>query len=468
MRNTGLLFTPGWKLARLIRARKLSPVELMEALLARIGELNPRLNAYLTVAPDAMDQAREAERRIVRGGDLPPLVGVPVSVKDLIYTRDMRSTGGSLAFRDFRPDHDGVVVERLRRAGAIIVGKTNTPEFGLSATTENRLGNDCRNPWDLERNSGGSSGGAGASVAAGMGPLAIGTDGGGSVRIPATLCGVFGHKPTFGTIPAYGGFSGMPLFSHVGPLARTVRDAALLLDVCAGYDPRDSRSRRQTPPDFARPLGRGVGGLRAAWSSDLGYAAVDPEVLEVTAAAARLFESLGCAVEEATPQAGEPFTSFSPVTGADGYAAHGQLLEKQRDLLTDYAIRSLERGKAVTAVDYSRALRGLEEFRARMADFFESYDLLLTPATAVAAFPCRQPPTEVGGQKVATGSPLALFTLPFNVTGQPAAAVPCGFTSRGLPISLQVVGRTGEDAVVLRAAAAFEEARPWADRRPAL
>ncbi len=472
MDDTNLLYTPATELARRLRRRQLSPVELIEALLRRIEALNPKLNAYLTVAAgEALAQARDAEGRIAHGGDLPPLIGMPVSIKDLIMTRGMRTTGGSLLYRDWTPEEDAAAVERLRAAGAIIVGKTNTPEFGLAATTENRLGDDCRNPWGMARTSGGSSGGAASSVAAGMGPLALGSDGGGSIRIPSSLCGVFGFKPTFGTVPAHGGFSGMPLFSHLGTITRTVADAALMLDVIAGYDRRDPRSRRERAAPTSRGgLGRGVKGLRVAWSSDLGFGAVDPEVLEIAAASARLFESLGCAVEDATPEADPPFGPFGQVVGGDGYAVRGHLLgdPEKAGLLTDYTRRSLERGREVTATDYSKALRALETFRARMADFFERYDLLLTPATAVPAYVCRRPPSEVAGQPVGVGGPLALFTLPFNVTGQPAASVPCGFTSEGLPAGVQIVGRAGEDLTVLRAAAAFEQAQPWADRRPAL
>ncbi len=468
MSDTDLAFTSAWRLAQLIRTKKLSPVELVQCLIRRIEALNPRLNAYLTVAFDqALADARSAEVRVASGGELLPLLGVPVSIKDLAYVKGLPATGGSLAYKDFVPTEDAVVVERLRRAGAIILGKTNTPEFGLSATTENRLGEDCRNPWDTDRTSGGSSGGAAASVAAGMGPLALGSDGGGSVRVPASFCGVFGLKPTYGLIPAHGGFSCMPLFSHLGPITRTVRDAALFLSVTAGYDVRDPRSRRDPPSDFQRGLARPFGKLRIAWSPDLNYASADQEVVESLGAAVGVFETLGCVVEPATPDIQQPFAdAFGPILQADAYAAQGYLLEGKASLLSETTLRTLERGRDLSGHAYSRAMRAVEEMRAKIEGFFEDYDLLLTPATAVPAFVGGQHPRVIGGVQLGGLWGAFPFSVPFNISRQPAASVPCGFSKEGLPIGLQIVGRAGEDRLVLRASAAFETARPWAGKRP--
>jgi aspartyl-tRNA(Asn)/glutamyl-tRNA(Gln) amidotransferase subunit A len=469
MPGNTLAFTPGWQIAKLFRRKKLSPVELTRIVLDRIERLNPKLNAFLAVAAEsAMAHAKAAEQRFASGDDLPPLFGLPISIKDLTYTKGIVSTGGSLAYRDFVPDEDAIVVERLRRAGAIIIGKTNTPEFGNSATTENRLGDDCRNPWNTERTSGGSSGGAASSVAAGVCPLAMGTDGGGSIRIPASLCGVFGIKPTFGTIPGGRSFSGMPIFSAGGPITRTVRDAAMLLDATAGHDGRDPRSRREPPPNFTRALSKGVKGLRVAWSFDLNYAVADPEVLAITSQAAHVFDHLGAVVEDDNPEIGEPFGAFGPVVVADSYVAFGHLLEKKADLLTENFRKSLERGRQITGAQYSQAMRSVDVIKAKMADFFERYDLLMCPATAVPAFPCGHRPSVIGGQTVSTLWGPFPFTVPFNITGQPAASVPCGFTHNSLPVGLQIIGRIGRDDLVMRAAAAFEEARPWADRTPSL
>jgi len=467
MSREWLAFTPALELAFLLRTRKLSPVEAVDHLLQRIGQLNPRLNAYLTVAEEkARDAARAAE--VGQPQELPPLWGVPISVKDLIFTRGLRTTGGSLVYEGFIPEEDAVVVERLRRAGAIILGKTNTSEFGQSTTTENRLGEDCRNPWDLGHTSGGSSGGAAASVAAGLGAVAIGSDGGGSIRIPAAFCGVFGFKPSFGLVPTAGHFGGMPLFAVIGPITRTVADAALALQVMAGYDPRDHLSLKAPPPDLLAGLKGEVRGLRVGWSPDLGYARVDPEVRSVVSSCLPMLESLGLRVEPAPLTLTDPAPIFGPIVLADTYAAYGHLLEKEAGALMPYVRATLERGREVTGAAYSQALRGLEALRRQMADFFEGYDLLVTPTTAVPAFPLRQRPQEIDGQKVSTLWGPFPFTMVFNLTGQPAATLPCGFSAQGLPIGLQLVGRYREDLTVLRVAAAFEQARPWADKLPAL
>jgi len=469
MASDSLLFTPVTGLAQLIKARKLSPVELVDRILKRIGELNPKLNAYLTLAEDeARSTARAAEAAVILGDELPPLHGVPLSIKDLRFTKGMVTTGGSLVFRDFVPDEDCVAVERLRRAGAILLGKTNTPEFGLSATTENRLGDHCRNPWHLERTAGGSSGGAAAAVASGLGPLALGSDGGGSIRIPSGFCGVYGLKPTRGRVPRYGGFGGFESFSDIGPIARTVRDAALMLSVMAGYDPRDPTSLREQPPDYVGASDGELQRLRIAWSPDLGYARVDPEVRSTAQSAAHAFESLGCEVEEATPAIDDPFPIFSPIMLADQYAACGHLLQEHAAELVPYVKSTLRNGAEVPGFRYSQTLLALERFRMQMADFFEHYDLLLTPTNAVPAFPVGHRPEEIDNQKVDTLWGPFPFTVPFNLTGQPAANLPCGFSAEGLPIGLQVIGRWGEETTVLRASAAFERARPWADRTPSL
>jgi len=463
-----LAFTSAWNLAKMIQRRQVSPVELVNHLLERISRLNPKLNAYLTVCEgEARSAAREAEKRVMRGEKLAPLHGVPVSVKDLIFTKGIRTTGGSLSHKDFIPVDDAVVVERLRGAGAIILGKTNTSELGQSSTTENRFGKDCCNPWNPERTSGGSSGGAAVAVAAGLGPVALGSDGGGSIRVPAAFCGVYGLKPTHGRVPLYGGFGGMPLFSTIGPISRTVRDAALMLNVISGHDARDPCSIRGESPDFLTALDGGeIRQLRIAWSPDLGFAKVDPEVQAIALAGASVFESLGCKVEEATPDIEEPFPIFAPIVLADEYAVSGHLLEEDVDELMPYVKSTLAAGKQIMGYQYSQALRALERFKLSMALFFDRFDLLVTPATAVVAFPLRQRPREIDGKPVGRLWGPFPFTVAFNLSGQPAASVPCGFSRDGLPVGLQIVGRCAQEATVLRASAAFEEARPWRDKIP--
>ena len=441
---------------------------LVDDLLQRINDLNPQLNAYLTVAEaEARASAQAAEKAVLEGADLPPLHAIPIAIKDLEFTRGIRTTGGSFAYKDFVPGEDAVIVERLKRAGAIILGKTNTPEFGSFGEVWNRLSDDCRNPWDLERTSGASSGGSAVTVAAGLAPLATGTDGAGSIRTPAAFCGVYGIKPTFGLVPMYGGFLTLPLYTSAGPIARTVRDAALMLSVIAGHDFRDPNSRREDPPDFLAGLEDPIKDLRIAWSPDLGFAQVDPEVRSIAQSAARVFESLGCIVEEATPPIGEDFIDIAePIRNTDKFAAFGHLLETRAEELMPYIRSVFERGRKVTGMEYSISLRGLERLNARLGDFFERYDLLLTPTTAVPAFPVRQPPKTIDGGEVAPNASTTLLTIVWNLTGQPAASVPCGFSHQGLPVGLQIIGRTREDTKVLRASAAFEQAHPWAGHVP--
>ena len=468
MTDRDLAFAPAHKQAELIANRELSPVELTELYLRRIEELDPKLNAYLTVTADqTLAQARAAETAVTNGDGLGPLHGVPIAIKDLESTAGIRTTFGSLIFKDHVPDNDSGVVERIRSSGAVILGKTNTPEFGVSGTTENRLGDACLNPWDTTRTTGGSSGGAGAALAAGLCSLATGSDAGGSIRIPGSFCGVYGIKPTLGRVPRFGSIarpSPNPV-SQAGPMSRDVRDAALLLQVLAGPDERDVITLREQPPDYLTELDGGVRGLRIAWSPDLGYATVDPEVVRMTSEAARLFEELGAVVEEPALKLDDPYERLRPIGGANSYASYGHFLEERPNELTDYTRESLEEGKQVTGAEYARALRHLEELRFQLSVLMESYDLLLNPTMAVAAFPVGQRPS-IGGSDVDPDRAFNPFNLVFNMTQQPAATVPCGFTSEGLPVGLHIVGRWGDEATVLRASAAFEQVRPWADKRP--
>lgn len=470
MSTDDIAFMSATTMAAAIRARKLSPVEVTQTILERIERLNPRLNAYLTVDGEgAMQAARRAEEAVSKGGEIGPLHGVPVSVKDLVCVKGLRTTFGSLLYRDNVPDHDAGAVERLRAAGAIILGKTNTPEFGLMGTTENRLGEPCRNPWNLERTCGGSSGGAASAVAAGLGPLAVGTDGGGSVRIPSAFCGLFGLKPTFGRVPHHSDFGGWGTLSVTGPIARTVADAALMLDVMAGAHPEDAYSVAAPRRPFRRAMKGALKGLRAAWSADMGYAAVDPEVRRMAEAAARRFADFGCVLEEDHPGIEDPISGRFYVDLAATFTAAELegLTAEQEALLADYAITFRDYGRRVTGVQVVQANWSRWGLWARMRDFFRRYDLLLTPTLAVPAFPIGQEPEVIDGRRVLPfgWSP---FTTPLNLSGQPGASVPCGWTAGGLPVGLQIIGRPFDEATVLRAAAAFETAQPWAHRHPPL
>ena len=471
MPDTDLCFLSAIDAADAIRRRTVSPIELTQAALERIDRLNPHYHAYLTVCHDkALAAAREAEEAFARGDSLGPLHGVPTSIKDLLYVKDVRATGGSLAFAEHVADRDTPLVSRLRQAGAIFLGKTNTPEFGVIPTTENRLGDACRNPWDVSRTTGGSSGGAGAAAAASLGHLHIGSDGGGSIRIPASLCGVFGIKPTNGRVPPYtrewGGFGGWPTLSQAGPLSRTVEDAALILDVIAGPEPGDPFALPAPEASFRpRPLERL--NLRVAWSPDLGWARVDREVRDLCEAAARRFADLGCEVEEAAPEMdqGTILSAFAAIAGAEDAAAHSEVFERQPDLLADYTRRFLEQGAKIPATQYIRATWQRAAVWRAYDEFLSRYDLLLTPALATTAFPIGQPPPAIDGTPVPAFA-WTPFTMICNLTGQPAASVPCGFTAAGLPVGLHVIARAFRERTILEASRAYERARGELPRPP--
>ena len=464
-----LYFKPATELREMMDSGEVSSVELTEMFNGRIEELNPRLNAYLAVCPElALEQARAADAARQRGETLGPLHGIPVSVKDLEMTSGIPTTVGSALFKDRTPDFDSVVVERVRRAGAVILGKTNTPEFGLSGTTENRVADACRNPWNTDCTPGGSSGGAGSALAAGLCTLATGSDGGGSIRIPSSFSGVFGIKPSQGRVPRYGGYGTAAAnhFSQSGPMSRTVADTALLLQVMAGADARDVTSMREEPPDFSAGLQGGVRGWKIAWSPDFGYAAVDPEVDAITRRAAEVFQDLGAEVQEPGLVLEDPFPAFWDVFATASYTSYSHLVDQHRDEFSDYGLRSMEHGASVTGADLSRALLRTDQLRRQMEIFFDDFDLLLTPTMAVPAFPIGQRPAEIGGRQVEPFWGFLPFTYPINMTGQTASSVPCGFSSGGMPIGLHLVGPRGAEARVLQASAAFEAARPWGDHRP--
>ncbi|MBI1961864.1 MAG: amidase [Candidatus Rokubacteria bacterium] len=469
MSDDDLIWRSALELGDLIRKKELTPVEVTDAALARLEAVNPLLNAFCLVAAErAREQAREAEIAVVKGEPLGPLHGVPISIKDVLATRGLATTGGSRLFADAVPEEDAIPVARLKAAGAVILGKTNTSEFGHKAVTENPLFGVTRNPWNPERTPGGSTGGGGAAVAAGVGPLALGSDGGGSVRIPAAFCGVFGLKPSFGRVPHAGGFPGWAHVSHVGPLARTVRDAAALLDVIAGGDDRDRRSLPREPGSYLEACDAGVTGLHVAWTPDLGYAAVDPRVRALCETAAAEFESLGCHVEVVSPGWEDPEAWFGTLIAAQFYAAWSDRLPDAEPLMDPTLVTLIRRGGAVPARDYVRAVDRIEAYWAEVRAFLERFDLLLMPTVAVPPFDAdARPPREVDGRSVSVLGWMP-FTFAFNLTGQPAASVPAGFTDDGLPVGLQIVGRRHADATVLAAAAAFEAARPWSDRRPRL
>jgi aspartyl-tRNA(Asn)/glutamyl-tRNA(Gln) amidotransferase subunit A len=387
-------------------------------------------------------------------------------VKDVLYTRGIRTTGGSRLFADLVPEHDTIAVGRLRAARTVLLGKTNTPELGHKAVTDNPMFGPTRNPWNRDVTPGGSSGGAAAAVASGLGPLALGSDGGGSVRIPAACCGVFGFKPSYGRVPQYPGFPGWERLSHIGPITRTVRDAAAMVDIIAGADDRDRESLPAEPGSSLDACDAGVRGLHVAWTPDLGYARVDRRVLPACEDAAAEFEALGCHVEVVNPGWESPEDAFSTIVAAQMWSAWSASLETSESVMDPTFARFVRSGKAVTARDYLQAWARVEAFWIEVRGFLERFDLLLTPVMAVPPFPLSgRPPREIEGERVSVLGWMP-FTYPFNLTGQPAASVPAGMTDDGLPVGLQIVGQRHADRTVLAASAAFESLRPWRDRRP--
>ena len=467
--SSELTYMPATELAQAIRSKQVSSVEVTQHFLERIERLDPQLNSYLALVPEqALADARAADDVVARGWATGPLHGIPISIKDLEMSKGIPTTLGSYLFRDRTPDVDSIVVERVKAAGAIVLGKTNTPEFGQSGTTENKVSDPCRNPWNTNHSPGGSSGGAGAALAAGLCTLATGSDGGGSIRIPASFSGVFGIKPTQHRVPRYGGY-GRPAanhFSQSGPMSRTVADTALLLQVLAGPDSRDPNSLKETPPDFSANLRQGVSGMRIAWSPDYGYAGVDPEVAEVTARAAQVFADLGATVEDAPLELEDPFGSFFDVFATAAYTSYGHLLEEHRDEFSPPALKAILHGAQVDGARLSRAILHVDRLGRQMEDFFDRYDLLLSPTMATPALEIGTRPSVIGGKEVDPDWGFIPFTYPINMTGQTASSVPCGFSSGGLPIGLHIIGPRRSEAKVLQASAAFERARPWADKIP--
>lgn len=465
---TELCYLSAMELRQLYAARALSPVEVTRAVLERTERLNPSLTAYVTVTADlAMDQARAAERAYAAGRTDQPLLGVPFSLKDLTATKGIRTTRGSLLWKDWVPGADAPIVERLYAAGGVLIGKTNTPEFGWKGDSGNRVVGPSHNPWQHGRTAGGSSGGAAAAVAAGLGPLSQGTDGAGSVRIPAAFCGIFGLKPSFGLVPYYPP-SNVESLAHTGPMTRTVRDAALFLNVMAGFDWRDRLSIDPPVDDFVAACEGGVEGMRVAWSRDLGYAVVDPEVADLAEQAAQVFSELGCHVEEVDLGWEDPFPMLDAIWSAGMAAAFRDNFDAVREQLDPGLARVIEAGRQLSGLELASAMARRALFADQVRRDLEPYDFLLTPTLPTTAFEAgADHPGQIMGKPTEYLSWTA-YTYPFNLTGQPAATVPCGHTKEGLPVGLQIVGRLREDATVFRAAAAFEAARPWADNRPPL
>lgn len=471
-----LLSKPATVLAQLIRSRDISPVELMEATLARVEALEPTIHAFTAFAPEqALASARAAEAQIMQGEGSGPLHGLPISIKDLLCTTDLPTTSGSKAYAGFMADEDDICVARVKAAGAIVIGKTNVPEFGYAGSGKNALFPTTTNPWDPTKTSGGSSAGSAAAVASGMGSLTIGSDGGGSVRGPASYCGLYGLKPSFGRVPCYPtardwrhpGVSSWESVEHIGPLTRTVEDAALLMSVMAGPDPRDWHSLPAGDIAWLEAPRKPIGPLRIAYTPDFGFATVDQEVRDVTLAAAQVFASdLGCELVEDSPPFANMFDLFLTIIMRDSDLRGMRALAAEDKIHLPGLLKMLDR--PWSAEDFTDATIARQRICSEIARFMANYDLLLTPTVSSLPFSMELFQTgSINGLPIDKVTP-SPFTFPFNWTGQPAASIPAGFSRDGLPIGLQIVGRHLADDMVLAASAAFEQVRPWAHVWPDL
>jgi len=444
----------------LIRGQKLSPHDLAEACFHQIERLNPTLNAFITVCDSATLNPQPSERTIPFAL-ANALRGIPIAVKDLVDTAGIRTTAGSQFFTDNIPDSDAFVIEKLKQAGATIMGKTNTHEIALGVTGNNPHYGTAHNPWNTDLIPGGSSSGSAIAVATGMALGALGTDTGGSIRIPASLCGVVGLKPTYGRVSTRGVFPLSWNLDHVGPIASCVRDAAILLQVISIYDALDPVSTKVLTGDYLGHLVDDMQGRRITFGVGEYVESADSEVLNAVRDAAKVFESLGCRVQEVNVNwMREAALANSTMTRSDGAAVHRDRLQENPEMFGEDVLRRLQEGAKTTSTEYALARRTQTEVRKRCEVFFESTDFLIVPSTPIAA------PAIAGNDAVEQAARLTRFTAPFNLTGLPAISIPCGFTKAGLPIGMQIIAKPWFDAKVLNAAYAYEQATEWHKQRP--
>lgn len=446
--------------AELLKTRHISPVELTQAHLKRISQLDQRLNCFITLTPElALQQARQAEVDILQGNYKGALHGIPLALKDLYETQGIRTTAGSTFFADYIPETDAAIVQKLIEAGAVLLGKLNMHEIALGVTNENPHYGDCCNPWDVARITGGSSGGNAAALAAGLCMGALGSDTGGSIRIPSALCGVVGIKPTYGHVSLRGVIPLSWNLDHAGPMARCVQDVSLLLQVIAGYDPQDAWSVNMPVGDYLSIPEQGLRGWRIALASNDYFTdteVVNAEVLDAVKQAAQVFENLGANVEQVPfPNAREAAMANGLMTPSDAAAFHHQRLAENPHGFGQDVLKRLQNGAAHTSTEYSQARRMQTILRCQFSEFFSEYDLLLTPTTSITA-PMRNPAEAFERARL-----LTRFTSPFNLTGLPALSVPCGWSDEKLPIGLQIIGKAWAEAKVLIAGRLYEQGRNY-------
>ena len=469
MENQEICFLTAIELARHIRAKELSATEVMEAHLTQIERVNPQVNAIVTFLPEqALEQARAADEALSHGEDVGPLHGLPVAHKDLTPTKGIRTTFGSQALQDFVPEEDALIVERLKKAGAITIGKTNTPEFGAGSQTYNEVFGETLNPYDTARTCGGSSGGAAVALACGMIPIADGSDMGGSLRNPASFCNVVGLRPSPGRVPNWPGYVGWYTYAVEGPMARTVEDAALMLSTIAGPDPRSPIAITEPGSLFSQPLKRNFKGVRIAWSHDLGMLPVDPQVTTVIEGKRHLFEGLGCRIDDCEPDFSGADEIFKAWRAWYFELVLAELLETQRDKLKDTVIWNIEEGMKLSGPQLGAIERRRTELYHRVREFMQTYEFLILPVSQVPPFPVSQRYIEeINGEKMGTYIDWMKSSYYITTVGFPAISVPCGFTADGLPVGVQIVGRHQDDLGVLQLAYAFEQATElWKHKPP--
>jgi len=470
MNARDLCFNPATELSRMLRSGELSARDVMQAHLQQIERVNPQVNAVVTLtAEQAMESAAAADERFARGEDVGPLHGLPIAHKDLVPTKGIRTTFGSPIYRDFVPDEDALIVQRLRSAGAITVGKTNTPEFGAGSQTFNEVFGATLNPYDLTKTCGGSSGGAAVALACGMLPIADGSDTGGSLRNPANFCNVVGFRTSPGRVPVWPADVGWFPISVQGPMSRTVADAALMLSAIAGPDPRSPIALSEPGELFARPLDRDFRGTRIAWSRDFGGLPVDPDVTAVIEAQRPAFESLGCEIIDGEPDFTDADEAFKVWRAWKFELRFRDLIRTHRDQLKETIIWNVEQGQKLTGPQISRAEMKRTELYHRIRSFMETVEFLIVPVSQVPPFDVTQPyVTEINGEAMETYIDWMKSCYYISATGLPAVSVPCGFTSDGLPVGVQIVGRHQDDFGVLQLAHAFEQATETWKHRPAI
>ncbi len=465
-----LCFTSAVEMAQLIRAKKLSAREALAEHLKQIDRVNPKVNAIVTLVEEmAAEAAASADEMQARGETLGPLHGLPVAHKDLIDTRGIRTTYGSPLFRDHVPTEDDIVVERMRRAGAIIVGKTNTPEFGAGSQTFNTIFGATRNPYDLGKTCGGSSGGAAVALACGMVPVATGSDAGGSLRNPAAFCNIVGFRPSIGRVPNPKAGFGWSTLSTEGCLGRSVADLALSLSTIAGPDRNTPLAINEPGNLFARPLDRSFNGVRVAWFKDLGGVPFDARVRTVVDANRATFESLGCIVEQTEPDFSPAEISFRAIRAWSAAASYGKMFEQHPDAFKDTLKEEIQRGMKLTGAEVARAEVAHTLLWRRFQVFLDKYEYFILPTTQLPPFDVNTPyPTEIAGVHFDNYIDWMKACWYVSATGNPAASVPGGFTPEGLPVGVQIVGRDKQDFSVLQLAHAFEQATGFGKRHPAI